>query len=497
MSKQYEQTDSNLIESISQQLNLYDNLFPQVENGELKVLFALTRIYLARCDNPKLKQEQIMIDPSLTKRLALTYFDPFTAPATRNIRDALISRLTSIRKYRITKPEVVRRTLITCLAPEGRRIRTKQKLYLDTFMKNPGSSYTEIAKQLGFSPQAVSHASNSLQKSSLLRFYGYINYPMFKLRHFIVFFNILEEYRGKDEYLRRLLFDNLPFALNLNSDVYEGSSWASFVIPNHSKELNEFKESLNELKGEVFRDINLVELKSFSTGSNLEFFDGRSWFFDPQLWAYGFFEFIRENKEISRKAAEFHYSAEPLVFDRKDFLIAAICATDPLISHSEIKKRLTQFGYGISRPTVTRKINRLMSAENQSLNGGGEKQPAIYPYMTYWGLGLDNLNAYLIECDEEQVEELRYAVGYLPYYFLYRTDRGVLLFIKSAASEAAKINYMIKGINEITVVASSNRFENIGGRSLIHLYEKWNDSRQQWTRLDGELNFLRRYESLP
>lgn len=497
MSAQEKVEDSRLLEAISQQLNLYDNLFPKVESKELQVLFALIRIYLARCDNPKLKQEQIMTNSSLMKRLALTYFDPFTAPTARNLREALISRLASIRKYKITNPEVVRRTLITCFYSEKTTIRTRQKAYLDAFMKNPGRSYTEIAKKLGFSPQAVSHASNSLQKASLFRYYGYINYPLFKLRHFVVFFNSLEEYRGDNEFLRKLFFDNLPFTLSLNSDVYEGSSWVSFVIPDQARELNEFKRSLNSLRGEVFREANVAELRSFSTGSNLEFFDGRSWFFDPQLWAYGFFEFIRENKEILRKATELHYSSESIVFDRMDFLISATLAANPLVSHNEIKKQLAQFGYEVSRPTITRKVRRLVPAESESGNGEATRLPAVCPYITYWGLGLDNLNMYLIESKEEQVEELCYAVGYLPYYFLYRTDKGVLLSVKSSASEAAKVNYMMKAINEIRIVSSSNRFENVGGRSLVHLYEKWNENKQQWVCKNGELDFVKRYESLP
>lgn len=496
MSKQQEQTDSDLIQSVTQQLNLYDNLFPEVESRELRVLFALLRIYLARCDNPQLRREDMMVDPALMKRLTLPYFDPFSAPISRAFREALVTRLSSIRKYRITNAEVVRRALVTCLYEEERGVRRKHKTYLDVFMRNPRESYTAIARELGVTPQAVSTACRSLQKSDI-KFWGYIDYPAFKLRHFAVFFTAMAEYRGKGEYLRKLFFDNLPFTLSLNTDVYEGNNWASFVIPNQEREIREFKKSLGELVGEVFRDLTICEMKSISTGSNLEFFDGKRWFFDPQLWTYGLFEFVRENKEIIRKASGLRYSTQPIRFDRIDFLVASVLASDLKISHHDIKQRLSEYGYHISRPTVTRRVARLFSPKEEQHVHGEEPQAVIHPYMTYDGLGLNNLSIYLIECDEKYVEEMFYAVCYLPYYFLYRTDKGMLLSVKSPGEDIAKFNYMIKGLNEIRVVAYSNRFQNMGIRHLAQLHDKWDEARQKWTCADGELNFVRRFESMP
>jgi DNA-binding Lrp family transcriptional regulator len=498
MSKQQEQRDSSLIQSISQQLNLYDNLFPLVEDRELRALFALLRIYLARCDNPDFKREHMMIGPELMKRLSVTYFDPFTTPTSRNLREALTTRLHSIRKYRITKPEVVRRTLIACLYSAEKKNYARQKTYLDAFMNNAGRSFTEIGRQLGVTPQAVSQVYQSLHKSDLLRFYGYINYPAFKLRHFIAFFTLLKEYRGSSDFLRRLLFDDVPFTLSLNLDIYEGSSWSSFAIPNQDNELRKFKRTLGDLEGEVFQNIEICELNSFSTGSNLEFFDGKRWFFDPQLWTYGFFEFIKENKELVKKARQLRYSTQSMRFDKIDFLIANILGTDLMASHEEIGERLRQFGCNQSRPTITRRIRKLILPAQPSGNGESEEgQPAVYPYMTYWGLGLSNLSCYLIECSQEQAEELRYAVGYLPYYFMYRTDKGVLLGIKSGPEDAAKINYMLKGINEMRVVTYSNRFENTGVRNLLQVYELWDETSQRWACANDQLDFLKRYESLP
>jgi DNA-binding Lrp family transcriptional regulator len=497
MSAQEKVEDSRLLETISQQLNLYDNLFPKVESKELQVLFALIRIYLARYDNPRLKREHIMLNPQLMNRLTLTYFDPFNNAISRGLREALISRLSSIRKYKITNPEVVRRALVACLCGEEQKINRKYKKYLDAFMRNAGKTFTEIAKQLGVTPQAVSTAYRSMQKSDLCKFWGYINYPAFKLKHFVVFFTVMREYWGNGEYLRKLLFDNLPFALSLNTDVYIGNSWASFVVPNQNREIRQFRDSLDGLRGEVFRDVKLCELRSFSTGSNFEFFDGKRWFFDPQLWTYGFFEFLRENKEVLRKAVELQYSSQPIHFDRVDYLIASVLATNGLLSHREIKERLRDFGCDLSRPSLTRRISRL--ASRHSLPGGDLEtpQPAIYPYMTYAGLGLSNMSMYLIECDEKYVDELLYAAAYLPYYFLYRTDRGMLLSLKSTAEDVSKLNYMIKGLDRISVVAYSNRFQNMGIRLPTQLYEKWDEDRQKWVCADSELDLVSRFESIP
>lgn len=97
MGREEQREDSILLQNVAQQLNLYDSLFPEVENKELQVLFALIRIYLARCDNAHLKKEHIMINPQIMQRLAMSYFDPFNTPTSRNLREALVTRLHSVR----------------------------------------------------------------------------------------------------------------------------------------------------------------------------------------------------------------------------------------------------------------------------------------------------------------------------------------------------------------------------------------------------------------
>jgi DNA-binding Lrp family transcriptional regulator len=497
MSREEQREDSILLQDVAQQLNLYDNLFPEVDDNQLKILFALVRIYLARCDNPGLKREYIMVNPQLMKRLTTSYFDPFSTPTRRVLREALVSRLNSMRKYRITNPEVVRRAIITCFYDENQRIRRKQKTYLDAFMRNAGESFTKIAEQLGVTPQAVSQANKAMRNSEAFRFWGYINYPKFKLRHFIVFFTVTKEYLGSSDCAKRLLFDGMPFALSLNADIYEGKSWASFVVPDQKKELSEFRNSLTGLKGEVFKDLRISEFESIAIGSNLEFFDGKRWFFDPQLWTYGFFEFVKQNKDILKKAREFHYSNNAMRFDRVDLAVAVALATDPLRSHYQISRQLGEQGCKVSRATVTRRIGRLFSKVQPRTDSDMDSLPAIYPYAAYSGMGLNNLSLYLIECDEKHTEEMLYAVGYLPYYFLYRTKNGILLSLKLATEDVSKFNYMINGLDGMNLVAYSNRFENMGIKSLASLIERWDETKQRWVCSEGELDFLRRFESMP
>jgi DNA-binding Lrp family transcriptional regulator len=497
VSKQLTASDAeleDLLQSVVQELSLYDNLFPKVEDKELQLFLGLIRIYLARCDNPGLKQEHILVSPEIMKRLSLYYFDPFSAPVSRALREALVSRLNSIRKYNIRRPEVVRRTLISCFHAQEEKSYTRQKKYLDAFMRKPGEKFTEIAKELGVTPQATSKAFHHLEQSGIVSIQGYLNYAKFKLKHFSVFFTPMREYKRNSDYLRTVLFENIPFALGLNLDVHEGSSWGSYVVPNQKEPLNEFKNSMYRLKGELFQEIEVHELRSYSTGSNLEFFDGKRWFFDPQLWVYGFFEFARENKELLRKPMEIKYSTEPMRFDRKDILIASMLFTDLLSSHAEIRNRLAQYGYNMSRASVTRRIERLLSSKG-SRDDEEEKQPAICPYMYYSGLGLNSMSVYLIECSPESAEEIRYAVGYLPYYFLFTTDKGVVLFIKSGLENVGGINYVIRGINEISILAYSNRFQNMGTGNISRLHEKWDERNQRWIYRSGELDFVKRYES--
>jgi hypothetical protein len=117
--------------------------------------------------------------------------------------------------------------------------------------------------------------------------------------------------------------------------------------------------------------------------------------------------------------------------------------------------------------------------------------------MGYQGLGLNSVSTYLIDCRPELVEEIHYAVGYLPYYFLYTTDKGVILLIKSALGDIGNINYVIRGINEISINAYSNRFENIGTRNITLLHDKWDETGQKWICHTDEFNFVKHYESTP
>jgi DNA-binding Lrp family transcriptional regulator len=498
MSKELTASDAefaDLLQSVVQQLSLYDNLFPKVEDKELQVLLGLIRIYLAKCDNPGLTREHILVSPEVMKKFSLSYFDPFATPVNQSLREALVSRLNSIRKYDIRRPEVVRRTLITCLYAQEEKSYTKQKKYLDAFMRNPGRGFREIAEQLGVTTQATYKAYHHLLRTGMIMFNGYLNYPMFKLRHFILFFTPMREYKEKTEYLRKVLFESVPFALGLNLDVHEGSSWGSYVIPDQKEQLHEFKNSLRQLKGELFEEIELRELRSYSTGSNLEFFDGKRWFFDPQLWAYGFFEFARENKELLRKPTVIRYADQAMRFDRKDILIAEMLHSNAFSSHIEITKLLKQYGYALSRASVTRRIERLLAPMFSQENDENERQTAVNPSMTYQGLGLKSLSAYLIECRPELVEEIHYAVGYLPYYYLYTTDKGVLLFIKSALDDVGSINYVIRGIREISIIAYSNRFENTGTRNMTHLHDRWDEQNQKWICRRSEFDFVKHYES--
>jgi DNA-binding Lrp family transcriptional regulator len=500
MSKQLTASDvelQNLLQSVAQELSLYDSMFPKTEDKELQVLLGLIRIYLARCDNPGLTREHILVSPEVMKKLSLSYFDPFATPVNQSLREALVSRLNSIRKYNIWRPEVVRRTLITCLFTQQEKSYAKQKKYLDLFMRNPEKGFKEIAEELGVTPQATYKAYHHLLRTGMVMFNGYLNYPMFKLKHFVIFFTPMREYKGKTDYLRRVLFESVPFALGLNLDVHEGSSWASYVIPNQKEQLHEFKSSLQQLKGELFEEIEVRELRSYSTGSNLEFFDGKRWFFDPQLWAYGFFEFARENKELLRKPIVIRYSDEAIKFDRKDILIAEMLHGNAFSSHVEISKQLRQYGYNLSRASVTRRVERLLEPISTQGNEENRRQSAVHPSMTYQGLGLKNLSAYLIKCGPELVEELHYAVGYLPYYYLYTTDTGVLLFMKSALEDVGSINYVLRGINEISITAYSSRFENTGTRNMTHLHNKWDECNQKWICRTGELNFVKHYQSTP
>jgi hypothetical protein len=500
MSKQLASSDEEfdeVLQSVVQELNLYDNLFPKVEDKELQVLFGLIRIYLAKCDNPGLMREHILVSPEMMKKFSLSYFDPFLTPISQSLREALVSRLASIRKYNIRRPEVVRRTLITCFYTQEERSYSKQKKYLDAFMRNPGKGFKEIAEQLGVTPQATYKAYHHLQRAATVVFNGYLNYPMFKLRHFAIFFSPLREYKEKNDFLRRVLFDSVPFALGLNLDVHEGSSWASYVVPDRSEQLHEFKSSLQQLKGELFQQIEVRELRSYSTGSNLEFFDGKRWFFDPQLWAYGFFEFAKENKELLKKPIVIRYSNETMKFDRKDILIADMLRSNIFSTHIEINRALKQHGYELSRASVTRRVEKLLAPSGPPRDGENESQSAVYPSMTYLGLGLKSLSAYLIECKPELTEEIHYAVGYLPYYYLYTTDSGVVLFIKSALEDVGSINYVIRGINEITIAAYSSRFQNTGTRDISQLQNKWDEHNQKWTCRKDEFNFVKHYESTP
>jgi DNA-binding Lrp family transcriptional regulator len=433
----------------------YSDLFVECSDRDVKRLYELLSLFFAKCDGLVSSSE---VEVLMGDTIGIP-FDPYVTPVVR--RESILIRLKFLKKYHIDNPKEIIRVLTWGLFATD-KIGQPDRKYLAKFVENPDKSFAWFAKDLGVSTSSVFDAYRRLRDKIQFRFNCVLNYPLFKLRHFVVFFKPNEEFRSS--------MVTREFSLTVNKDTLGEWMWASFVVPNQTRIMREFIDSVKKLSYQVFDDHRLYEVKSYGRSINLSMFDGEKWMPSEDALGVGSFKFAERAEGILPRLNESIYGEKPVKFDAIDFIIACLKYGNARERTSEIRSVLTQYGYRLSPVTISKRLT--------SLNRAG----VFIPTFGFAGLGLIAALAFIVECEDRVRETLYHVFPQFPDCIASRTDKGVMFMVRSTSESAPAISYLVQSslVDRADRVIVTNRIENMGTRIPMLFYEHWNKEKQYW-----------------
>jgi DNA-binding Lrp family transcriptional regulator len=451
----------------------YDDLFVDCDDPEVGKLYHLLRLFFAKCDG--------LIASADVRRLTAEVngipFDPYETPTYR--RDQILERLKFLKRYRINSPrEIVRILTWGLFATDS--IKRSDRKYLVAFVENAGKPLTRIASALTVSPGSAYEAYRRLRRRIQLRYVAFMNYPLFKLRHYILFFKPDEDFD-----VSTLLRE---FTLTVNRDVYTDWAWATFLVPDQERTLKEFTNGLRSLSHSAFAEYSLHGVTSYGKSYNLSLFDGQKWVCAEEALAVGALRFSEQTTDDMVGEPPFFdltYASEPTKFDDVDFILAFLKFGNARMRNAEMRSVLRSYGHNLSWGVVSHRVSRLLG-----LN-------AFMPVPNFSGLGLTVASTYAVECDDIVTRALRRALPHFPECAaMCRTDKGIVFMVRAPPDAMPTIAYMIDGAlrDRAERVILAIRLENMGTKNPISLHSHWNADRQYWVFDRGFFDLSREYK---
>lgn len=433
----------------------YFDLFVECSDREVQRLYDLLSLFFAKCDGliSNSEVEKLMGDPGDFP------FDPYQTPVER--RDSILIRLKFLKKYRVNNPQEIIRIMTWGLFTTE-KFNSSDRKYLVEFVENPDKSFSWFAKRLNTSTSTIFEAYHRLNKRIQFYFLSGLNFPLLKLKHIIVFFKPNETFKASSL--------SKEFTLSINRDTLGDWMWASFLVPNQTRILKEFADSLKKISYKVFDDHRLYEVKSMGKSCNLLMFDGEKWIPSDDVLGVGAFKFAERAGEVSPRLSEHEYGREPMEFDTVDFLIACLRSGNARSKNSEIRSVLSQYGYNLAWVTLSKRLTRLRRAG------------LFIPSFGFSGLGLGAASTYAVECEDDLLETLYHTFPQFPECTASRTDKGVVFMVRAPAESGPAISYLVQSTlrDEAERLIVANRLENIGTKIPTAFYSHWNADKQYW-----------------
>jgi len=438
----------------SKELDLY---MPETIDPEISELYQIVQVYLQRCEGK---------EPPLRE---FTYFtiDPYHLPVNREIYYALINRVRMIKKYNIQNKEGIKRLILTAFYQRV-RIKPKELEFLKVIVDNPKKRPTQIAKILNVSKATAVRFYKRLREKFKLRFFWIPDVTIFKLKHFVYYF---ETKRDKLMMLRNTL--SIPFLTTINIDTLsigdEIRGWATFWIPNQQRILSEFNKWIIDIYRvpRLVNDWELYEILGMGSGSNLSLFDGREWVIDEGAWALGLPNFMRGFLEVLPEPKIHYYKQKSIKFDKIDWLIFDILGRDYKTPLKKVKEILSNFGSERHISDIYLRKRRL--------------EKYLPCYASFGNLGLEESLFLMIDCDSDQKNLLIRVFSQFPMYWIAPHRDGLLVFIELPKGKSLSFAYLLDSMREeFYDLKIISRMGNLGINPKINLINYWNEKRQYW-----------------
>ena len=355
---------------------------------------------------------------------------------------------------------------------------TNQIKVLELLSNSPTLNASQLSHLAGKSRPTITKILNQLRNNFGFR-QGYTtNTGKFKLARFSIVFRT-KSFEASQALEQWVLTEKPPFIGSLVFDLYYRNGFLVFLLPSQQRAIRLFYQRVDWLTHNFFQHIQIhrtVELLWKARFDDYDVENGR-WRIPETLRNYPHSLF---NESIPSEDVSFQRCIRmeaPIRFSRIDYLLAN---SDVLGGPTIQEKRefLRRHDYNLSTNAVWSHLKRLK--ENR----------AVVPFVIFAGAGLEDFICLCLSCDSKIQSFIKSLAMFLPFSYIYITDRGVALFFKRPLGWSAIVNRIIKetsklpGVDNYMVVHQESQ----SGISLgYEIFNRWNEKRQYWEFNDEEI----------
>lgn len=445
---------------------------PENKRPELELLLTNILLYIKRVELNELTPEE--------KRFpGVPHFHFLALAPSTQLASVFYDQIRIIHDYDIQSASRIQEILIHRRGGFWPQVYSSTQVkVLDLLSNNPTLNASQLSHLTGRSRPTITKILNQLRNSFGLR-QGYTsNTSKFKLARFSVVFRT-KSFEASQALEKWVLAKKPPFIGNLIFDLYYRNGFIVFLVPLQQRALRLFYQRADWLKRKFFQRVQVHRIFDLLWKARFDDYDvenGR-WRIPEILNNYPHSFFIESSASDEVNFQRCISMKAPIRFSRIDYLLA----NSDVVGGPTIREKcefLRRFNYNLSTNVVWSRLKCL------------KEVGAVVPYVVFAGAGLEDFICLCLYCDEEIQGFIKSLAMFLPFSYVYITDKGVSLFFKRPLGWSAIVNRIIKetptlsGVDDFMVVHQESQ----SGISLgYEIFSRWNEKRQYWQFNDEEI----------
>lgn len=445
---------------------------PENKRPELEQLLTNLLLYIKRVELNDLTPEEKRF-PGVPRFYFLAL-----APSTQ-LASTFYDQIRIIHDYKIRSASRIREILIHRRGGSWPQIYSSNQVnVLELLSNNPTLNASQLSHLTGKSRPTITKILNQLHNSFGFR-QGYTpNTSKFKLTRCSIVFRT-KSFEASQALEQWVLTKKPPFIGSLVFDLYYRNGFLVFLIPLQQRALRLFYQRADWLTRNFFQRVQIHRTVDLLWKARFDDYDVESgrWRIPEALENY---PHSLVNEPISSEEVNFQRCIrmeDPLQFSKIDYLLAnSDVMGGPTIQ--EKREFLKRFNFNLSTNVVWSLFKRL------------KKDGAVVPYVAFAGAGLEDFICLSLCCELELQSFIKSLAMFLPFSYVYTTDKGIALFFKRPLGWGTVVNRIIKetpklsGVDDFMVVHQESQ----SGISLgYEIFSRWNEKRQYWRFNDEEI----------
>jgi hypothetical protein len=445
---------------------------PESKKSELERLLTNILLYIKRVESNDLTTEQ--------KRFpGVPHFHFLALAPSPQLASTFYDKIRIVHDYKIRSASRIQEILISRRGGSWPQVYSADQVKILNLVSNkPTLNVSQLSHLTDRSRPTITKILKQLRNSFGFR-QGYVaNTSKFKLSRFSVVFRTksVEASQALEQWV---LANKPPFIGSLVFDLYYRNGFLVFLVPSQQRAIRLFYQRADWLRFNFFQQIQIHHTFDLLWKARFDDYEVENcrWRIPEALRNY---PHSLISKSIPSEDVSFQRcirSEAPMRFSRVDYLLAnSDVMGGPTIQGK--REFLKQCNYNLSANAVWSHFKRL------------KESGAVVPYVIFAGAGLEDFICLSLSCDSEIQRLIKLLAMFLPFSYVYITDRGVALFFKRPLGWNAIVNRIIKetpklsGVEEFMVVQQESQ----SGISLgYEIFNRWNEKRQYWEFSDEEI----------